>query len=108
MSIPRTQEHRHWVQIEAMPNGPDTGYFLMDFNMIDLMRITRNQSDKSKVEMVVIHYYGTGQPLAFKGEQADWLVKEWEKFVKIQSAAPMATPGAIVVPDKSNTLYQKR
>ena len=101
MTAPRTQEHRHWIQIELVPNGSVTGAVMVDLNMVDQFIFNRapQPNNPNYVDQVTVTYAGVMKPLGFKGDNANWLYEAWLAFIDLKAEAPKAAPGLIVMPD---------
>jgi hypothetical protein len=105
MTSVRTQDKRHWIQLEVMPNGQQTGAKFMDLNMVDSVDFTRDPKtdDPDYVGFVSVFYAGEMKAIGLKGDQANWFYQTWVQFLAETSGAPHATapkavPGIIEIP----------
>lgn len=103
MTTARTQDKRHWVQIELEPSGDVTGAAMIDLNMVDKIQFNRHTSEPGVVDQVTIHYAGTMKPINLAKDNADWFYKVWLDFCDLKAAAPKAKPGLIHVTGKLPT-----
>lgn len=122
MTVPRTQDHRHWVFIELAPNGESTGGIWVDLNLVDKVEFAYGKDPKNPVdpkrfcESAVIIYAGTMKPILLANIPskelwaAAWFHEKWEAFITAKGSfdgvgkMDPAKPGLILVPGKGSAL----
>lgn len=108
MTTPRTQTHRHWVQVEYAPTGSNRRVFHIDLNMVDEVIAVVESIDPNKVEAVKIYYAGQMKPIvlentgSFTGPSAQWFWDTWVDFISLNAVQAAAPVGLIHRPDGVN------
>ena len=96
MSV-RTQDKRHWIQVELISELNKTGAMHVDLNMVDQILFNRN-SDETVTELQFV-YAGLMKPVGLKGTQAQFFYDEWNKFIQLNATMPKSEPGVLIMPD---------
>lgn len=113
MTPPRTQQHRHWVQVEYAPTGTERRVLHLDLNMVDevvaVLGINPDDpDDKQYANGVRIHYAGVMKPIdlenrgSFTGPSAAWFYKLWLEFIELRAQQAPAPTSLIHRPDSTN------
>jgi hypothetical protein len=98
MTTPRTQEHRHWIQVEVPSDAGNTAFFHLDLNMVDMVSYVRQGVSENFEDILqtTITYAGVLKPIILKKDDAVYFAREWDKFIGGPKAkAPIAKPSVI-------------
>lgn len=97
MSTVRTQDKRHWVQVELQQQD---GGMQIDLNMVDEVRFLREED--GSIGMMQVVYAGVLKPYQFEGSSARVLYEAWMNYVTLHAEENRRPRSVIQIPDSNS------